>query len=134
MSFPDMYAAYSRSFNLEKMELIVYQQERYLQESLANFLDLYYSSQMKYLASDLLSEGLSPVDITDAIRRAMTACKTAELEMRQHFAPFYTQQLNGVLIKDCKLSRLGYGLVMLNANVHVPAVVKWQLKALSKCF
>lgn len=45
------------------MELVIFQQEYNLEESLNNFRDLLYSSQTKYLASDLLQEGLPYIEI-----------------------------------------------------------------------
>ena len=109
------------------MSIIVYHKEYNASQSFENFLDLLYARQMRYLASDLLNEGLSPADIQTAIRRAITAGKNSGLNIRRHFAPFYTEK-NGVLISDCKLSRLGYALVLLNADPEAPNVARWQVK------
>lgn len=111
------------------MEIVIFQQENNLEDSLGNFRDLFFSRQMKYLASDLLQEGLSPVEIRKAVQKAMTSCQTAEMEIRQHFIPVYTQ-VDGMLVNDCKLSRLGYGLVLLNAVVSNPLVARWQIKVM----
>ncbi len=59
----------------------------------------------------------------------MTICQTAEMEIRQHFIPLYTQ-VDGILINDYKLSRLAYSLVILNADVSNPLVAYWQLKVM----
>ncbi len=111
------------------MEVVIYRHKSDLQESLDNFLDQYFSSQLKFFASDLLDEGLTPYAISEAIDRAIVAAKTSGLEIRAHFIPLYTQS-NGRLVKDCKLSHLGYALVLLNADVQVPIVAKWQVKLL----
>lgn len=117
--------------NIEDMEMTIYLQENEPNETLDSFLDIYFCSQMKYLASDLLKEELSPVDISNALRRAMMACQTAELNVREHFQPVYTQ-VGGMLCKDCKLSLFGYALMVLNANVKIPTVAKWQLNVLKE--
>jgi hypothetical protein len=112
------------------MELVIYHKEYNSSESLDNFLDLYFNKEMKYFAGDLLKEGLSPADIKEAIQRAIAAGGAAGLEIRKHFAPVYSQ-VNGELIYDCKLSRLGYAMVLLNARPELPIVGEWQLKVLN---
>ena len=111
------------------MELIIFQKESGFSESFENFLDLYLNKEMKYFASDLLEEGLSPADIRAAILRALTAGKAGGLEIRKHFSLVYSQK-NGALIYDCKLSSLGYAMVLLNAPPEFPIVGEWQLKVL----
>lgn len=111
------------------MNIVIFQQEDNLAESLGNFRDMFFSSRMKYLASDLLQEGLSPAEIRKSVQKAMTTCRTAELEIRQHFVPVYTQ-VDGMLVNDCKLSRLGYGLVLLNAEVNNPIAARWQIQVM----
>ena len=113
------------------MAIIVYHENYDLQESLDNFLNLHFSSQMKYFASDLLEKGLSPTEVSRAIRRAMVAAESGGLELRKHFQLTYTER-GGVLLKDCKLSDLGYAMVLLNAPAENPIAGKWQLKVLSK--
>jgi hypothetical protein len=112
------------------MELIIYHKEYDSSESIENFLDLHFNKGMEFFAGDLLKEGLSPSDIKEAIQRAMAAAGAAGLEIRKHFAPVYSQ-LNGGLIYDCKLSRLGYAMVLLNARPELPIVGEWQLKVLN---
>lgn len=109
------------------MGVIIYHEEYNQPDALENFLDLLYSSQMNHLASDLLDRGLSPLNITSAVKRAIAAMNAAGLPARQHFAPVYTQY-GSTLVKDCKLTRLGYSLVLLNADVNVPSVAEWQLR------
>lgn len=111
--------------------MIIFHQERDQNEAIDNFLDLYFSRHLKYLSSDLLKEGLSAADISKAVRKAMIACKTGGMDIRQHFLPVYTQ-VDGILFNDCKLSRLGYALILLNADVNVPIVAKLQLSVLNE--
>lgn len=112
-------------------QVIIYHDEPDSFESLEDFLDMYFHSQMKYFASDLLKEGFSTTDIRDAVSRAMTAGKTTGLNLRSHFALVYTD-VDGTLVKDCKLSRLGYALLLLNAKPEIPMVGRWQMKILEQ--
>lgn len=115
------------------MNVVLYNKNYELNESLENFLDTYFGRQMNYLASDLLDEGLSPIEIAEAVRRAMTIGKVAEIAIRRHFIPVYTFY-EGTLVRDCKLSNLGYAMVLLNAAPTTPAVAAWQMKVLGKFF
>ena len=113
------------------MNVVIFQANNEAQNALTDFRDLYFNSQMKYFASDLLREGLSPIAIRDAVQKAIRICNTSNLEVREHFQLIYTE-MKGTIIRDCKLSELGYGLVMLNAEETIPLVAQWQLKVLSK--
>ncbi|MBT8219830.1 MAG: hypothetical protein KJP00_08395 [Bacteroidia bacterium] len=108
-------------------ELLIYRKKYDPIESIEDFVDMYYASEMQYLASDLLDNGLSPIHIREAVRSAMTACRNAGKEVRRHFSPVYTEQ-RGTVINDCKLSKTGYGLVLMNADPEVPFVANWQLQ------
>jgi len=112
------------------MNLIIYK-KRYPNASfITNFRTQYYfNKEMKHLASDLLEDGFTPPQITKAVQKAMAAARTANLAIEQHFFPVYTD-LEGNLVKDCKLSNIGYGLVLMNGNVNLPIVAEWQLKIL----
>lgn len=111
------------------MNIVIFQAEENFNESLGDFRNLLFASNMKYLASDLLDDGLSPSTIKLAIDNAISICHTADIEIRQHFIPVYTQ-LDNMTINDCKLSSLGIGLVLLNAGVNNPRTAQWQLKVL----
>jgi hypothetical protein len=112
------------------MNLIIFHEKQDIQESLDNFLDLYYNSQMSYFASDLMEKGLSHTDIKKGIGKAMVAAESAGIDLRKHFQLTYTQR-NGSLISDCKLSKLGYAMVLLNAPIENPVVARWQVKVLN---
>lgn len=113
------------------MEIIVYHDRYYSEDSLEEFLDVLFYRGMDYFASDLLDKGLTPKDLSEAIKRSMLAGKTAGLELRRHFIPVYTQ-FEGALVKDCKLSKLGYALLLMNANVANPVVANWQVQVLER--
>ncbi len=108
------------------MYLTIYQAEDNT-SPLHRFLDLYYSTRMTYFASDLLKEGLAVSDISQAVSRAMAAGQAAGLDLREHFMPVYTHSPFG-MVNDCRLSKEGFALVMLNADPSVPAVGRWQVQ------
>lgn len=109
--------------------IILYQPEYDLHEAIDHFMDEYHSANMRYLASDFLSEGFSPQEIILAVRKAVTICQTAGLESRRHFYPVYTQY-KGSTVKDCKLSAMAYKLVLLNGPEHRRLVAEFQFKLL----
>lgn len=111
------------------MKVITYYEEYDIQASLEDFLNVLFRQELTYFASDLLAQGLSPSAITEAVRKAMLAARAAELNLQQHFQLMYTAT-NDSLIRDCRLSRLGYALVLLNADVKNSLVAKWQIKVL----
>ncbi len=113
------------------MGLIIYHEKYDIHDALENYLNFHYASQMKYFASDLLEKGLSPKDIKQAIQRAMLAAKSAGIEIEKHFSLTYTGRA-GVVISDCKLSSLGYAMLLLNAPAENPIVGQWQVKILQK--
>lgn len=113
------------------MNQIIIRQTVYQDDSFDNFKAAWYQSQLHYLASDLLETGLSPSDITTAVRKAIVACKMAGEDVQKHFQPIYTQRHDGV-VQDCKLSKTGYGLVLLNADTSNEVVAKWQLALLNR--
>ena len=113
------------------MKVVLYQQDRVGTSTFDDFLDVYFNNRMEYFASDLLDVGLSPMDINIALKRAVLAAKTAGFEVRHHFHHQYSDY-RGTTISDCKLSRLGYGLLLVNANVEIQAVANWQVQLVQK--
>jgi hypothetical protein len=96
-----------------------------------DFLKTFYLQQLNYMASDLLDNDYQPKDILEALDRAMTICKNAGLQVECHFMPLYSDR-NGVTIRDCKLSLLGYQLLLLNANPNHPATARFQINILER--
>jgi hypothetical protein len=113
------------------IDISVYHPKESLAEALDNFLHLYHGGHMHRLASDLLQEGFSVKDIMEAVRRAMSTCRTNGVDLRPHFQLVYTQ-LEGSLVRDCKLSDFGYALVMMNGPCDHPSVARWQVKMASQ--
>jgi hypothetical protein len=113
------------------MQITMYNSEHQNADSIENFMEFYYGLRMNYFASDLLYNGLSPKQISEAITKAMNVAKSSKLNLREHFRPVFSSIANEV-ISDCKLSRLGYGLVLMNAETKLSVVGKWQLKVLAR--
>lgn len=109
--------------------LIPFRLEEEMADVLQTFEDLWYSAHMPYLASDLLDSGFTPSEVVEAMRRAMTACEQGGLPVHRHFQMVYTSR-GGSLVRDCKLTRFGYALTLLNASPRHPDVARWQLRVL----
>ncbi|MGO3719876.1 MAG: hypothetical protein ACTJGD_11125 [Mesonia hippocampi] len=108
------------------MEISIYKSSYHPVDSIEAFFSLYFSLQMNYLASDLLEQGLSAKQIADAVAKAIQVAKSSELEIREHFMPVFSER-NKAIINDCKLSKMGYGLVVLNADSNHALVSKLQV-------
>ena len=113
------------------MELSLYTKTYNNADVINNFMDLYHSLHMTHLASDLLKKGLSPDQISDAVATALTIAKTSNIETSKHFMPVYSG-LNEQIVQDCKLSHLGYGLVIMNADKSLPLVGSFQVDILKE--
>ncbi len=100
-----------------------------IEKVLDDFLQTFYSRQLNFLASDLLDKDYSPEDIVVALKKAMKICRKAGMDVDQHFMPLYTGR-DGTSICDCKLSLVGYRLLLLNANPDNPATAAFQMKLL----
>ena len=111
------------------MEISIYKKEYRRPDVIETFLDLHYNYQLNHLASDLLEEGLSPKQISDAVLKAIKIGKLAGLKIREHFLPVFTD-LNKEILNDCKLSKFAYSLVFLNADIDISTVRQWQIKVL----
>ena len=113
------------------MKLLIYKESHQNADGIHNFVHLYYALSMKYLASDLIDKGLSPKQISTAVITALKIANSSGIETRKHFMPIFSS-VNQTIIQDCKLSYLGYGLVLLNADVNLSVVGKFQVEILSK--
>lgn len=115
------------------MELTIYTKEYDTADTIRNFMDFYYNLRMEHLASDLLSKGLSPKQISEAVTMAIKIAKVSNIEIQQHFKLMYSA-INRQIIQDCKLSHLGYGLVLMNANPNLSVVGDFQIRVLNEFF
>jgi hypothetical protein len=115
------------------MELLLHRNSYKVADSVQNFMNFYYSSSMKHLASDLLDEGLLPGQISEAISAAITAAKASNIEICKHFMLVYSG-IDRTIIRDCKLSDLVYGLVIINADSSLCSISKFQVEVLNTYF
>ncbi len=113
------------------MDLLIYTKHYDVSDTIHNFVDFYYTLNMKYLASDLLVQGLSPSQITDAVTTAIKVANSSGIEAYKHFMPVYSG-IKQEIIQDCKLSHLGYGLVLMNANPDLSIVGDFQVGVLKQ--
>lgn len=111
------------------MDLIVFQRETPSNRSFEDFLDSLRSRNLTYLASSMLEEGLEPADIVEAVKRATTVCHSAGMPVEDHFKPVYSS-FRGTLVRDCKLSKFGYLLTLINARPDRQVTAQWQTKLL----
>ncbi|MDB9720968.1 hypothetical protein OAA67_03730 [Winogradskyella sp.] len=112
------------------MELLIYSQKYEKADAIHNFMDFYHRLNMKHLASDLLDKGMSPMQISEAIIAAIKIAKVSNLETNAHFMPVFSGK-DQTIIEDCKLSHLGYGLVLMNADVNLEVVGEFQVGVLT---
>lgn len=113
------------------MELLIYTRKQNQPDAIHSFVDFYYSLKMNHLASDLLDKDLSPKQISDAVALAIKVANTSNIEVYKHFMPVFSG-INQSVIEDCKLSDLGYGLVLMNADVNLSAVSEFQVDVLKR--
>ncbi|RTE52391.1 hypothetical protein EHW67_19640 [Arenibacter aquaticus] len=113
------------------MEIAIFTKEHKPADSIASFTEFYYSLHMKHLASDFLDQGLTPRQITEAVVKAMNVGKSSGMKIEKHFKPVFTGAGKHI-VKDCKLSHLAYGLVLINADVKLPVVGNFQVSVLSQ--
>lgn len=115
------------------MDLLIYRNTYDSADVINDFQDIYNYIHLNYLASDLLKKGLTPHQITDAVLKAIKIGKSSGIEIQKHFRPVFTD-MNRKIINDCKLSKLAYGLVLLNANPELASVGNWQIQILEKYY
>lgn len=113
------------------MELLIYSRTYDQADAARNFIDFYYSLQMKHLASDLLDKDFSPKQISEAVTRAIKIANALGVEVHKHFRPVFSG-IRQDIIQDCKLSDMGFGLVLMNADTSLSVVGEFQLKVLKK--
>ena len=113
------------------MELIVYQKQ--YKYTFDDFVNRIYHMEMKHLASDLLAKGVHPEDIKMAVKKAIVASENSGLDAKKHFQPVISVK-NGTSFIDCRLSELGYSLVLLNIEPKSKYIAAFQVKVANKLF
>lgn len=107
-------------------EIGLFQDENNL-ENIDLFLSHCYGRELKYFASDLLNEGIQAQSISYAVKASIAMADTGGLEVIKHFRPVYSYA-KGKLIPDCRLSRIGWNLLLLNLPPADPAVTRIKLR------
>jgi hypothetical protein len=70
-------------------------------------------------------------EISVAVERAMTVCRSNGLSIKEHFKPIYlSDQRTHTVLKDWKLSKMAYMLAILNGPTHNSTVARLQLEML----
>ena len=113
------------------MAIVAYYNTSNNNQAFEDYEKNFYGSRMQYLASDLLSKGVSSKEITDALSRAMNCLRLNEIMLMKHFIPIYTS-INGEVFKDCKLSNFGYAMLIINTDPSNFVIAQLQLKIISK--
>lgn len=109
------------------MEIIVFQRQYSNSDALQDFLNRYYQKSMNHLASDLLVKGVHPEDIKQAVKKAILATENSGFDAKKHFQPIISVT-NGTSFLDCRLSKLGYSLVLLNVEPKSEYIAKLQVE------
>jgi len=112
------------------MELLIYNSAYVEDDALQNFRNFQYALNMRHLASDLLDKGLRPEQIATAFTLAISIAEASGLQVEKHFMPVYSA-IDRQIIQDCKLSHLGYGLVLMNADLNAAVVREFQIGVLT---
>ena len=111
------------------MELAIYSSTYDMEDTIQTFMNFYHAINLNHLASDLLEKGLSANQINDAVLEAIKVAKSSGIDTNKHFMPVFSGLGHGI-IQDCKLSHLGYGLVLMNADTSLPVVSEFQIDVL----
>lgn len=101
--------------------------EDFLQSLQERKLRLYASELKSVLEIPLMSQ------LEEALHRAMSVCRSQQLELAEHFKPIYRCEETGV-VKDWKLSPMAWYLVMINSDPSCPEVARMQLALIRKSF
>ena len=102
--------------------------------SIEAFRNAVEDMRLIFKASRLCEAGMTSLDeLTRAVEQAMKVCIIGGIPIRNHFKAYYIADENHrEMIKDWKLSKLGFALVMLNGDIENPMVGKLQLELIQK--
>lgn len=98
------------------------------------FIDQVHRNRQCYWASDLVSNGLTSDEICRAIQRALDSCKRSGMDVDLHFQLKHFGSEECSSFNDCKLSRFGYLLTVINANPNNEYVAQFQKQVLEHHF
>ncbi len=116
MQYPVLYKAYFDEGSVGRNDL----------EDALSVLNLHH------YASLLLRMGFGDeVYLHQALQKAITACKSANLPAGRHFKSVFICSGNSIR-EDWLVSDLGLQLILLNADVSNPKAAIWQIQILSQ--
>ncbi len=116
MQYPVLYKAYFDEDSADRNDL----------EEALSVLNLHH------YASLLLRMGFGDeVYLQQALQKAITACKAANLPANRHFKLVFICSGNNIR-EDWLVSDLGLQLILLNADVSNPKAARWQIQILSQ--
>ena len=107
--------------------MIIFQKQYPNNDAVQGFINSVYQKSMTYLASDLLEKNVRPEDIKLAVKKAILSIEKAGINSKKHFLPVISVK-NGESFLDCRLSKLGYSLVLLNAEPKSEYIANFQVK------
>ncbi|MEO9485238.1 MAG: hypothetical protein ABJG47_17395 [Ekhidna sp.] len=98
-------------------------------EVLSNLAEALRNKELAYSASSLMQTSLD--QISETVNRAIKVCLAQKIPVNEHFKRVYIVDAEThEIIRDWKLSRLGYALVLLNGNTENPLVANTQIELL----
>ena len=116
MQYPVLYKAYFDEDSADRNDL----------EEALSVLNLHH------YASLLLRMGFGDeVYLQQALQKAITACKAANLPANRHLKLVFICSGNNIR-EDWLVSDLGLQLILLNADVSNPKAARWQIQILSQ--
>lgn len=91
-----------------------------------DFLDTFHATELRCYASEFVMDfDLEEVAINEAIERAVLVCRSSHIPPYRHFRKVY-RFVDGVIIKDWRLSPYACFLVLVNADPNNPMIAKFQ--------
>jgi hypothetical protein len=108
------------------MEVIVFQKQYPNNDAVQSFINSVYQKGMTRLASDLLANNVQPDDIKLAVKKAILSIEKAGIDSKKHFQPVISVK-KGQSFLDCRLSKLGYSMVLLNAEPKSEYIANFQV-------
>jgi len=103
-------------------------------KAIGRFIDQVQRNQQCYWASDLVLNGLTSDEICQAIQRAMNSCKSSGVDVDVHFQLKHLGSEECSSFNDCKLSKYGYLLTVINANPNNEYVAQFQKRVMDDHF
>ncbi len=107
-------------------EVIIYDYDP-VPQGIKNFEEILVTKKLRHLATELTLFGIEdPVEIMEAIEKAIKVCQMAGVPITENFKPvFFCKKDN--IFRDWRLSDLALKLAILNAGIHHKIVCRTQV-------